>query len=92
MTLVQEGYLPFRGYHTWYRIVGDLSASKKEMFPLVTLHSGPGATHYGLTPLEKITETGRAVIFYDQLGCGNSDRPDDSSIWSMKLFSPTPCA
>ncbi|GHO79468.1 proline iminopeptidase [Ktedonobacter sp. SOSP1-85] len=83
---VQEGFIPFRGYRTWYRIAGDLSANKKGMFPLLTLHGGPGATHYGLIPLEKITETGRAIIFYDQLGCGNSDRPDDASIWSVKFF------
>lgn len=83
---VQEGFILFRGYRTWYRIVGDLSKSKEGMFPLLTLHGGPGATHYGLLPLEKIAESGRAVIFYDQLGCGNSDCPDDPSLWSVNLF------
>jgi proline-specific peptidase len=30
--------------------------------------------------------TGRRVIFYDQLGCGNSDQPHDPSLWTVELF------
>jgi pimeloyl-ACP methyl ester carboxylesterase len=26
------------------------------------------------------------VIFYDQLGCGNSDQPDNPSLWNLPLF------
>lgn len=26
------------------------------------------------------------VIFYDQLGCGNSDRPGDTSLWTIERF------
>jgi proline iminopeptidase len=26
----------------------------------------------------------RAVVFYDQLGCGRSDRPDDPSLWTIE--------
>jgi proline-specific peptidase len=26
------------------------------------------------------------VIFYDQLGCGRSDRPDDDSLWTVERF------
>ena len=26
------------------------------------------------------------MVFYDQLGCGNSDRPDDLSLWTMDRF------
>ena len=28
----------------------------------------------------------RRVIFYDQLGCGRSDRPDDLSLWTVDRF------
>ena len=28
----------------------------------------------------------RPVVFYDQLGCGNSDRPSDLSLWSLERF------
>ena len=40
---VQEGTMPFSGYQTWYRIVGDRDAPGK--YPLVCLHGGPGAAH-----------------------------------------------
>jgi proline iminopeptidase len=26
------------------------------------------------------------VVFYDQLGCGKSDRPDDAGLWRMERF------
>ena len=26
------------------------------------------------------------MIFYDQLGCGNADRPDDVSLWTVDRF------
>ncbi len=36
--------------------------------------------------MASLAETGRRVIFYDQLGCGNSDRPHDPSLWTVELF------
>jgi proline-specific peptidase len=33
-----------------------------------------------------LTEGGRAVVFYDQLGCGKSDHPDDPALWVMDTF------
>jgi proline-specific peptidase len=81
---VSEGYVPFRGYRTWYRIVGERDEPGK--LPLLCLHGGPGVAHDYLEPLEAVAESGRRVIFYDQLGCGNSDQPHDPSIWSVDLF------
>ena len=81
---VQEGTVPFRGYHDWYRIVGEHEEPGK--LPLLCLHGGPGAPHDYLTPLEGLAATGRRVIFYDQLGCGNSDRPHDPAMWDVELF------
>ena len=34
--------MPFLGYKTYYRIVGDASKDRK---PLLLLHGGPGSTH-----------------------------------------------
>jgi len=28
----------------------------------------------------------RPVAFYDQLGCGNSDRPEDTALWSVERY------
>jgi pimeloyl-ACP methyl ester carboxylesterase len=45
----------------------------------------PGHSDY-LEPLEALASTGRQIIFYDQLGCGNSDRPEDKSMWTVDLY------
>lgn len=82
----QEGFISFRGYKTWYGIVGDPALPDPGKFPVLTLHGLP-VSHESLEPLGKLIETGRPVIFYDQLGCGKSDQPEDESIWSMALFA-----
>lgn len=79
-----EGFIPFHGYRTWYRIVGDREEPGK--FPLLALHGGPGAAHDYLEPLEAMANTGRRVIFYDQLGGGNSDHPHNPAMWTVDLF------
>lgn len=82
-----EGVAPFDGYETWYRVEGDLGG---ERAPLVTLHGGPGATHVYLHPLADLAAAGRAVVFYDQLGNGNSthlpERMGDGDFWTPELF------
>jgi len=80
----QEGLVRFRGYRTWYRIVGDGEQPGK--LPLLCLHGGPGIAHDYLEPLEAIAGTGRRVIFYDQLGCGLSTQPHDPALWTVGLF------
>jgi len=81
---VKEGFVSFRGYQVWYRVVGDDEAPGK--LPLLCLHGGPGAPHDYLEPLETLAATGRRVIFYDQLGAGNSDHPHNRSLWTVPLF------
>lgn len=80
----KEGFVPFHGYNTWYRIVGDREEPSR--CPLLCLHGGPGASWDCFEPLEAIAGTGRRVIFYDQLGCGNSNVPADPSIYTMALY------
>src|SRR5207245_268819 len=48
---------------------------------LLTLHGGPGAAHDYLESLDAIAATGRRVIYYDQLGCGNSGLPVPAPDW-----------
>jgi L-proline amide hydrolase len=83
---IAEGFIPFRGYRTWYRVVGNLNEVADGKFPILMLHGGPGVCHDYLESLQPFAATGRPVIFYDQLGCGNSDRPDDPSMWTIDLF------
>ncbi len=80
-TKVIEGYIPVTGGNIWYKIVG---ADRKNI-PLLVLHGGPGAPHDYLEPFEALSDE-RPVIFYDQLGCGNSDKPSDTSLWTIERF------
>jgi proline-specific peptidase len=76
--VAEEGYVDFRGYRTWFRRVGDGG------IPLLALHGGPGSTHHYFAPLERLADE-RAVVLYDQIGCGGSDRPTDLE-WSVEVF------
>jgi proline-specific peptidase len=81
---VTEGYVPFRDFRTWYRIVGDLTAPGK--LPLLAIHGGPGIPSDSLEPLAALATLGRPVVFYDQVGCGNSEQPVVPSLWSIGFF------
>lgn len=76
MTRVQEGYMPFGDYKTYYRIVGE----KSEKAPLLLLHGGPGSTHNYFEVLDDLAaKDHRQLIMYDQIGCGKSSMPDDKA-------------
>lgn len=77
-----EGQVEHAGGRTWYRVAGDLSFGRP---PLLCLHGGPGSTHHYFAPLERLAQEGRAVVLYDQLGCGRSERTAARE-WSLDLF------
>lgn len=74
----ETGFIPVDGHRVWYRRVGGGPG-----LPLLLLHGGPGAGHDYLEPLQDLARD-REVIFYDQLGCGRSDRPDDPALWRIE--------
>jgi proline-specific peptidase len=78
----EEGFIAVPGGRVWYRSVGE---QRNDRAPLLCLHGGPGFTHYYLEPLEALADR-RQVVFYDQLGCGRSERPDDPSLWTVDRF------
>jgi proline-specific peptidase len=53
--------------------------------PLIVIHGGPGFPHDYLENLEELGND-RTIVFWDQLGCGQSDRPDDPSLWRLPRF------
>jgi len=54
---------------------------------VLLLHGGPGFTHQYLEAMESfLPEAGIEMYYYDQLGCGNSDIPDDVSLWETPRF------
>jgi L-proline amide hydrolase len=80
-----EGRAKFGKYETWYRISGELGATKK---PVFILHGGPGAAHNYVDSYKLLSLRDRAVIHYDQLGCGNSTLLPDkgADFWTVQLF------
>ena len=81
---ITEGYMPFMGYQTYYRIVGESTGNRK---PLLLLHGGPGSTHNYFEILDRLAEEdGRLLISYDQLGCGNSYVEGHPELWTMETW------
>lgn len=80
---VQEGYMDFYGYRTYYRIVGECTGNRK---PLLLLHGGPGGTHNAFEVLDPLAEEGRAIIMYDQIGCGLSQAPGRTDLFNRRIW------
>lgn len=74
-----EGHLEVPGGKVWYRRFGN----KSDRAPLLVAHGGPGFPHNYLLPLADLANE-REVYFWDQLGCGNSERPEDTSLWTVQ--------
>jgi proline iminopeptidase len=74
------GFAQVPGGKVWYNVVGSGHRT-----PLLVLHGGPGAGSYYMKPLAAIGDD-RPVIFYDQLGGGHSDRPNDSTLWTIDRY------
>ena len=85
MTQTTEGTVAFKGHRTWYQVLGDLPALDGQL-PVLILHGGPGLPHDYLEDIARLADGGRPVVFYDQLGCGKSDHPDDPALWVMDTF------
>lgn len=84
MTKIVEGYMPFREYQTYYRIVGEDQGKT----PLLLLHGGPGSSHNYYELLDDYAEqSGRQLIMYDQVGCGKSSLPEDESVYVKETWA-----
>ncbi len=78
---IEERFVEVEGGRVFCRCVGKGARGT----PLLALHGGPGAPHDYLAPLEALADE-RPVWFYDQLGCGRSDRPHDPSLWTLARY------
>ncbi|MFB5196077.1 proline-specific peptidase family protein [Neobacillus sp. KR4-4] len=79
--MFEEGYIDVTGGRVAYQLFNK----NAEGTPVIILHGGPGSSCYSLQGLKALSED-RAVIFYDQLGCGKSDRPTDPTLWRIERF------
>lgn len=82
---IKEGYISFRGYKTYYRIVNP----EGKKVPLLLVHGGPGSTHNSFEVLDDLAYLDdRPVISYDQIGCGMSSLEDSHpSLWVKETWA-----
>ena len=68
-------------YKVWTKKVG---AGK---IKVLLLHGGPGAAHDYFECFEDfLPKEGIEYYYYDQLGCGNSDAPADTTLWNLPRY------
>lgn len=75
-----DKYIEVDGGKVYTRTIGNGAKT-----PILVLHGGPGFSHTLLLPVQGLAHD-RRVIFYDQLGSGKSDRPEDFSLWTVERF------
>lgn len=80
---ITTGTMPFKGYQTYYRIVGEPTANA----PLLLIHGGPGSTHNYFEVLDDLAvTTRRQIISYDQIGCGESYVDGHPELWTLTTW------
>jgi proline iminopeptidase/L-proline amide hydrolase len=81
-----ERMIPVEGGRVYVRVNGNLQGSRP---PIVMLHGGPGGDHKHFMPALALADE-RAVILYDQLDSGQSERPGDPKNWRVERFVDEP--
>ena len=69
-------------FNVWTKRFGNNPQIK-----VLLLNGGPGSTHEYFECMESfLPREGIEFIYYDQLGCGNSDNPKDTAMWSLPRY------
>jgi proline iminopeptidase len=69
-------------YKVWTKKIGSGPVK------VLLLHGGPGFSHEYLEALESfLPQAGIEMYYYDQLGCNNSDQPDDPELWTLDRYT-----
>jgi proline iminopeptidase len=73
---------PSGTYRVWTKRVGN-----NPRLQVLLLHGGPGSTHEYLEACDSyFPAAGIEYYYYDQLGSGRSDRPEEPSLWELDRF------
>jgi proline iminopeptidase len=73
---------PNAKYNVWVKKIGSNPKLK-----VLLLHGGPAVPHDYLECFESFLPTnGIEMYYYDQLGCGYSDIPADTTLWNLPRF------
>jgi len=69
-------------FNVWVKRIGNNAKLK-----VLLLHGGPGVPHDYLEAMDSyLPAAGVEYYYYDQLGAGNSDKPDDDALWTLNRF------
>jgi proline iminopeptidase len=73
---------PAGAFRVWTKRTGNNPDLK-----VLLLHGGPGMTHEYLEACDSyLPAAGVEYYYYDQLGAGNSDHPDEPTLWDLDRF------
>jgi proline iminopeptidase len=73
---------PSGEFRVWVKRTGNSEGPR-----VLLLHGGPGATHEYLEACDSfLPGAGIEYYYYDQLGSGFSDKPEDPSLWEVDRF------
>ena len=73
---------PKGSFRVWVKRIGNNPGVR-----VLLLHGGPGATHEYLEACDSyLPGAGIEYYYYDQLGSGRSDQPDEPSLWDLDRF------
>src|SRR6202044_206590 len=73
---------PVGSFKVWTKRIGN-----NPRLRVLLLHGGPGATHEYLEACDSyLPGAGVEYYYYDQLGSGFSDQPDEPSLWEVDRF------
>ncbi len=78
----REGRVDVVGGRVWYKVVGYDSPRT----PLIVINGGPGLPH-GMMENMNVLADERPVMFYDQLGCGQSDHNTDVALLTVERYA-----
>ncbi len=69
------------GHQVWVKQIGHGPIA------VLLLHGGPGMSHFYFECFEEFLPVDEfRFYYYDQLGCGFSDRPDDVKLWTVDRY------
>ena len=75
-------HTPKGSFKVWTKRIGNNPKIK-----LLLLSGGPGISHEYFECFESfLPAEGIEIIYYDQLGCGFSDNPNDTSMWDLPRY------
>jgi proline iminopeptidase len=73
---------PRGAFHVWVKRIGN-----NPRLRVLLLHGGPGSTHEYLEACDSFLPAAEVeYYYYDQLGSGFSDQPDEPSLWELDRF------